>query len=82
MNKSIQHVVNDPEWQALRTSLLGTWKGYPERNVAKLRAYLNDFSDPLRLRRVLNYLTGTGFRLGKIFHPDIDALREEIRGRR
>lgn len=76
---TIQQIVADPEWQALRSSLVGTWKYTPERSVLRLRIYAGDFSDPLRLRRLHNYLTGTAFRLGKISHPEITALLTQIR---
>jgi hypothetical protein len=75
----IREVVNDPEWQELRKSFIGTWKKTPEENVKKLREYLGDFSDPLKLRRVLNYTTGSGFRMKMITHPEIDKLREEVK---
>jgi len=82
----IRKVVDDPEWQALRKSFLGTWKHTPAENVVALWDYIQvDPSDPARWRRVHNYVTGTAFRLGTISHPDIDELlvwvrkyREEI----
>jgi hypothetical protein len=76
---SIKEIVDDPEWQALRRSFLGTWKCQPEKNVAALKAYLGDASCALRLRRVHNYLTGSGFRLGVISHPAIDQFLNEVR---
>lgn len=79
----IRKVVDDPEWQRLRASFVGTWKDTPEYNVRRLRGYLerraNTPEAPLAYRRVLNYLTGSGFRLGIIDHPDITALRDEVR---
>jgi len=62
----IREVVNDPQWQELRGSFVGTWMKEESGNVIKLRNYLGDFNDPLKLRRVHNYLTGSGFRMGKI----------------
>lgn len=75
-----KELVNLPEWQRLRESLLGTWSKSPEDNVKKLRDFLGDLSttDERRLRIILNYLTGTGFRLGKISHPSIQKLRTEV----
>ena len=76
---NIKEVVNDPEWQTIRKSFVGTWKFHPEANCNVLRTYLGDFSDPLKLRRVHNYLTGSGFRIGIISHPEIDKLLNEVR---
>jgi hypothetical protein len=78
----IQEIVNDPEWQIIRRSFLGTWKHTPAANCQILRTYLQDFSDPLRVRRVLNYLTGSAFRFGRIRHLEIDRLLLEIRERK
>lgn len=78
----IQEIVNDLEWQIIRRSFLGTWKHTPAANCQILRTYLQDFSDPLRVRRVLNYLTGSAFRFGRIRHLEIDRLLLEIRERK
>lgn len=77
----IKEIVNDPEWQALRVSFLGTWKKQAEENVAALRQYLALAKDDyaLRRRRIHNYLTGSAFRIGVIAHPSIDQLLSEIR---
>jgi hypothetical protein len=76
---NIKEIVNDPEWQVLRQSFLGTWKKQPEANIARLRSYLGIMDCPLRFRRVHNYLTGSGFRLGVISHPAIDQFLTELR---
>lgn len=70
----IKQVVDDPEWQALRRSLVGTWKRTADANVERLASYLGDGSDPLRVRRIVNYLTGSAFRIGVISSPAISAL--------
>lgn len=75
----IRLVVADPQWQALRASLVGTWRRTPAGNVALLAAYLGDGSDSLKVRRVLNYLTGSAFRTGAVSHPDVDALLARVR---
>ena len=75
---NIKKVVKNEEWQNIRKSFLGTWMKQPEENVEVLRTYLGDFSCPMKLRRVLNYITGTGFRSGKIQHPSISLLHDEI----
>lgn len=76
----IQDVVNDHEWQEMRKGFVGTWKKTPERNCDRLRQYLYEVpGDALRHRRILNYLTGSGFRMGVINHPAIDSLLMEVR---
>jgi hypothetical protein len=77
----IQDLVKDEEWQKLRSSLVGTWKTNPERNCKLLKQYLGDIHtcEYKKLRIVLNYLTGSGFRIGIIKHPCIDSLRNEIK---
>jgi hypothetical protein len=77
--KTIQEVVNDPEWQALRLSLLRRWRNFPTECLEDLRQYGGDLSDPDKVRRLLNYLTGSGFRTGKINSPAIEAYRETVR---
>lgn len=75
----IKEVVNDPEWQFIRGSMVGTWKSCAKDNCQMLEIYLGDFSDPLKRRRVHNYLTGSGFRIGIISDPEIDKLLNKIR---
>lgn len=77
--EDIRKVVDLPEWQALRKQLVGTWKVSPVENVQKLRKFGDDLSDPRKVRILLNYLTGSGFRIGIISHPDITIFREEVR---
>jgi len=78
--EAIQNVVALDEWQKLRKSFLGTWKESPVENVKKLRKFLGGVktADDRRLRIVQNYLTGTGFRLKTITHPEITKLRNEV----
>ena len=78
---TIQDLVKDEEWQKLRSSLVGTWKTNPERNCKLLRNYLGDINkcSDNKLRIMLNYLTGSGFRIGKIKHKCIDKLREDVK---
>lgn len=76
----IRVVVDDPEWQELRKSFLGTWKKTPEANVEALWSYLwKDLGDPLRWRRVHNYVTGSAFRMGVIAHHEVDEILEFVR---
>ena len=77
--KDIRDIVNDSEWQNLRKSFIGTWSKNSVENVNKLRKYLGDMKDEMKLVRVLNYLTGTAFRLGSISSPEIEKLLNEVR---
>lgn len=77
---TITSIVNDPEWQKLRKSLVGTWKINSDENVKKLRNYLGNMSDPLKVKRVHNYLTGSAFRIGIISSTKITKLLNEIKG--
>ena len=77
---SIKDLVKDPEWQKIRKSLLGQWKSRPEWCCAQLRKYLGPISKTSndKLKIVMNYLTGSGFRMGKIVHKCITELRTQI----
>jgi len=75
----IKIVVADPEWQKLRSQFVGTWKTNASGNVKLLKAYLDDYTDPFKIRRVLNYLTGSTFRIGIINNQDIEKLRNKVR---
>ncbi len=70
-------LVKSPEWQAVRRSLLGQWKKRPEWCCSQLRKYLGSVSSASKdkIKVVQNYLTGSGFRTGKIKHPCITRLR-------
>ena len=76
----IRELVKDEEWQKLRSSLVGTWKTNAERNCKLLRNYLGDIHNCSyeKLRIVMNYLTGSGFRMGIIKNPCINQLRKDI----
>lgn len=79
-SSNIQDVVNDPEWQKLRLWLKGKWASQGKECVNRLRNYFEkDKNDPWRVRRVLNYLTCSGFRTGAIKEPSADSLRQEVR---
>lgn len=79
VSEDIRKVVALPEWQALRGDLVGTWKKTPEENVKRLRAFGGDLTDPRKVRILVNYLTGSGFRIGVISHPEITKYLEEVR---
>jgi len=81
MEMNIQEIVNLPEWQTLRVSLVGTWKKTPIANTYKIMAFLGDLENTpnRKLKIIHNYLTGSGFRLGVIKHPLIDKLLSEVK---
>jgi hypothetical protein len=73
-------LVRSPQWQVVRKSLLGQWKKRPEWCCSQLRKYLGSVSNTSndKIRVVMNYLTGTGFRTGRIKHSCISALRAQM----
>jgi hypothetical protein len=77
----IKQVVDDPEWQVVRKSLIGNWVNNHKENVKALRAYWNkDKENPLVVRRILNVLVGSVHRTHKTKNqPETDALRKDIR---
>jgi hypothetical protein len=77
--KHIREIVDDAEWQALRGSLVGRWKGHPDACLAALKKYGGDLRDPMRVARLLNYLTGSGFRTGKLSTPKTAAYLLKVR---
>lgn len=70
----------DKEWQETRQKLLGQWKVNPEWCCQQLRQYLGNIRDTSndKVKIVMNYLTGTGFRTGRIKHECISKLRGEL----
>jgi len=81
MGKSIKKLVQDPEWQKVRQSMVGKWNLEPEVCCDKLRKYLGSIHTTSndKIKIVMNYLTGSGFRMGKIQHPCIDNLRTQLK---
>ena len=78
---NIKIVVDDPEWQAIRKSLIGNWVGNHKHNVKTLRTYFNaNKDDPLAIRRLVNVLTGSVHRTGKTAgQKETDELRRDVR---
>jgi len=78
--KKIKDLVKRKDWQKLRESLKGKWSEDPEGCIRKLRSWLGNIrsTEEDKLRIVMNYLTGTGFRTGRIKHTSISKLRAEI----
>ena len=80
---TIQEIVKLPEWQILRASLVGTWKKTPVKNVKRLRKFMGSKPWEYRKMRImLNYLTGSAFRIGIIQHNSIQKLLNEVRQER
>jgi len=77
----IRDVVDNPEWQRIRKSLIGNWVDNYKENVRTLRAYYSkDKNNPLVVRRILNVLVGSVHRTGHTKNqPETDALRKDIR---
>jgi len=79
MTKTSQ-LVKDPEWQKVRKSLLGKWKEKPEWCCSQLKKYLGSLSKTTnnKIKIVMNYLTGTAFRIGKIKPPCVISMRTQL----
>lgn len=76
----ISELTKDPEWQKVRRSLVGQWSKRPEWCCKQLRLYLGPIKTTTneKIKIIMNYLTGTGFRTGKIKHKCIDNLRTQL----
>jgi hypothetical protein len=73
-------LVRSEEWQKIRKSLLGQWKERPDWCCAQLKKYLGPVNktDNDKIKVIMNYLTGTGFRTGKIKPPCAVSLRQQL----
>jgi len=73
-------LVKSIKWQSVRKGLLGKWKENPEWCCAQLKKYLGSIESTSKdkMKVVMNYLTGSGFRTGKIKHPCIIKLRTQL----
>ena len=73
-------LVGSAPWEATRKSLLGQWKDRPEWCCSQLKKYLGNVSSTSndKIKVVMNYLTGTGFRTGRIKHTCISKLRTQM----
>ena len=78
---NIKKVVDDPEWQVVRKSLIGNWKNNYIQNVNTLRDYFNKYrNNPLAIRRLVNVLTGSVHRVGHTKgQVETDTLRKDVR---
>lgn len=73
-------LVQSSDWQKVRKSLLGQWKQRPDWCCAQLRKYLGSISGANndKIKVVMNYLVGTGFRTGKIKPSCVIRLRTQL----
>jgi len=73
-------LVGTSEWERVRKSLLGRWKENPESCCNQLRIFMGNvsYTSNDKIRVVMNYLTSTGFRTGRIKHPCITKLRSQM----
>jgi len=80
MNKTMKQMVDRSDWQYVRESLLGQWTERPEWCCSQLRKFLGNVTSASeeKLRIVMNYLVGSGFRTGRIKHKCISNLRARI----
>ena len=78
--KPMMELVKDEKWQKIRKSLLNQWKIRPQWCCYQLRTYTGSISSTSddKLRIVMNYLTGSGFRTGNIKPHCVILLRAEI----
>jgi hypothetical protein len=81
-NVPIRILVEDPSWQKLRKSFLGTWKTHMQENLVELRKYLGGkpWKDVGKLRRVQNLLGA--LKRGGFVDGRIDLLIDEIKRER
>ena len=81
LKMNIQDIVKIPEWQELRAYFVGKWKEQPEKNLQMLKDFAGDLTklSNRRLRVVQNYVTGSGFRIGKISSDEIQKFVEQVR---
>ena len=76
----IREIVKDESWQKVRKSLLGKWKENPEWCCSQLRSYLGSIESAsnTKIRILMNYLTGSAFRMGKIKPPCVILMRTKL----
>lgn len=78
---TMKQLMADSKWQELRESLVGKWKNSPEKNIKKLRKYMDSMDDIVKVYRVYTYLNSNGFKDGKLNCTGLTKLLKEIEGR-
>ena len=73
-------LVKSSSWQTVRKRLLGQWSSRPKWCCSQLNMYLGSLNGTSndKIKVVMNYLTGTGFRTGRIKHACISKLRTQM----
>ena len=73
-------LVTDAGWITVRKSLLGQWATKPTWCCSQLRKYLGSITTTSndKIKVTQNYLTGSGFRTGRIKHACISSLRKAL----
>lgn len=81
LKMNIKDIVQIPEWQKLREYFVGKWTTQPEKNLQMLKDFAGNLKtlSNRRLRIVQNYVTGSGFRIGKISSPSIEKFTDDVR---
>lgn len=77
---NMRYLTQNPKWQAVRKSLVGTWGTKPEWACDELKKFIGQISKSSenKLKIVANYLTGRAFATGRIKHQCISSLRTQI----
>lgn len=67
-------------WLSVKNEMRGNWIKKEDFCIQQIRSFLDpmDKTSLDRLCYVLNYLTGTGFRIGRIKSANIQKLRTEV----
>ncbi|HLN22265.1 MAG TPA: hypothetical protein VK213_14315 [Bacteroidales bacterium] len=68
----------DPLWEEVKESLSNYRNNI---NIDLVRKYLGDFSDPVKVRKVSNYLTGSTFFMSRFNQMEICELMKDMRMR-
>lgn len=78
--KEVKELVKNAEWQRVRESLLGKWKENPTWCCNKLKNFLGPLTKASdeKLKIMMNYLTGSGFRSGNIKANCVSNLRLQV----
>lgn len=76
----ISEITKDSEWQSIRSKLVGTWKTNADKNCQILKNYIGDLNTcpNKKLQIVWNYLSSSGFRIGKIGNQCTKILKSKI----
>ena len=77
---SMSELVKDKEWQRVRAQLIGQWSSRPQWCCNQLKKFLGPLTKTTdkKLSIMMNYLTGSGFRMGKIKHSCITKIRSQV----